>query len=387
MATFEVTIEKIEIFPHPNADKLELARVGLYNVVVGKGQFQSGDSVLYVPEYAVLPEPIITALGLTGKLAGSKNDRVKPIKLRGELSQGLVISLDTLPNGIVDGVHDYAEILGISKYEPPIPVHMAGDIQGSTDLTNWIDIENIKKYPDIFTDGTEVHISEKIHGTASLFTFLFKDTDRFYLDGELETFVSSKGLGAKKLVIKEDEKNLYWRALKTYQLDKFARHIARSAVELHAGPDNEFTIDGVDYVEPMQPKVTKIAIFGETFGAGVQDLNYGFINKLGFAVFDAYVEFDGGYGYWVNPVDLETYAKESNVPAVPTLFVGPYSLETVIEHAYGKETISGKQVHIREGVVVRPTHRVCGYWDGAKQIAKYVSDDYLLRKGETTEYS
>jgi RNA ligase (TIGR02306 family) len=387
MATFEVTIEKIEIFPHPNADKLELARVGLYNVVVGKGQFQSGDSVLYVPEYAVLPEPIITALGLTGKLAGSNNDRVKPIKLRGELSQGLVISLDALPNGIVDGVHDYAEILDISKYEPQIPVHMAGDIKGSTELTNWIDIENIKKYPDLFTDGTEVHISEKIHGTASLFTFLFKGDQYHYADKDVDTFVSSKGLGAKKFIIKEDDKNLYWRALRTYQLDKLARIIATDASLKFAGPDNEFTIDGVDYVEPMRATIEKVALFGETFGAGVQDLHYGFINKLGFAVFDAYVEFYGGSGYWVNPVDLEMYAEQANVPTVPTLYVGPYSLDVVIEHAYGKETISGKNLHVREGVVVRPTHRVEGYWDGAKQIAKYVSDDYLLRKGETTEYS
>lgn len=102
MATFEVTKEVITVLPHPNADALELARVGLYNAVVAKGAYQTGDTVLYIPEYAVLPGHIISALGLEGKLAGSNHDRVKPVRLRGELSQGIVASLDLIPAGTPD---------------------------------------------------------------------------------------------------------------------------------------------------------------------------------------------------------------------------------------------------------------------------------------------
>ncbi|MFD0850638.1 RNA ligase (ATP), partial [Actinomadura adrarensis] len=90
MSTLRVTAERLTIHPHGNADALELAQVGLYRAVVGKGQFQSGDWALYIPEGSVLPDELIAELGLDGKLAGSKKNRVKAVRLRGELSQGIV---------------------------------------------------------------------------------------------------------------------------------------------------------------------------------------------------------------------------------------------------------------------------------------------------------
>lgn len=390
MATFEVTIEPITVFPHPNAERLELARVGLYNVVVVKGQYKTGDNVLYIPEYAVLPENLIIALGLEGKLSGTHKNRVKPIKLRGETSQGLVAPLTVLTDGASELITDYAPTLGITKYEPVVPSHMAGDAHGNINLVNWIDIENIKKFPDIFPDGTEVHISEKIHGTASLFSFIFPDDD-YLMSENMEILASSKGLGAKKLVLNESESNVYWRALKQYDVETLARNLA-DAFSISVDPANGYMYDTelgskVKFPDGSIAPVITVAIFGETFGSKVQDLHYGSIGTLGFSVFDAYVEFANGHGFWVNPEKLEELANESGVPVVPTLYVGPYSLDVVIEHAYGKETISGNELHIREGVVVRPTTRIDGYSEGAKQIAKYVSDDYLLRKGETTEYN
>ena len=89
MSDLKVTLEKLEIFPHPNADLLELAQVGLYRAVVGKGQFESGDYALYIPEQAILPPELIEELGLTGKLAGPEKNRVKAVRLRGEISQGI----------------------------------------------------------------------------------------------------------------------------------------------------------------------------------------------------------------------------------------------------------------------------------------------------------
>ena len=362
MATFEVIIETITVSPHPNADRLELARVGLYNVVVGKDTYKTGEQVLYIPEYSVLPENIIIALNLEGKLAGSKHNRVKPIKLRGEISQGLVAPLDLLPNGIIEDNRDYAAELEITKWEPTIPIHMNGEVEGNTDLINWIEIENIKKFPDTFAYGEIVHISEKIHGTCTLITVIFSEHN-----DDVDILVSSKGLGSKTLVIKEDLKNVYWRAVRQYEIENFAHTIANRLKE-------------------SGTVVSKVAIFAETFGSGIQDLNYGAINNLGFAVFDVFAEDYNGTGFWLNPNDLEDITLEAEVPVVPTLYIGGYSLEKVIEHAYGKETISGKELHIREGVVIRKLERDSGYSAGSKQIAKYISDDYLLRKGNTTEY-
>ena len=91
MSTFTVPIVSVVIEPHDNADALEIARVGDYRSVVPKGEFKSGELVAYIPEQALLPAPLLQSMGLTGKLAGSDHNRVKAIRLRGVLSQGLVL--------------------------------------------------------------------------------------------------------------------------------------------------------------------------------------------------------------------------------------------------------------------------------------------------------
>ena len=372
MSTFEVTIETIEVFPHPNADRLDLARVGLYNIVVGKDSYKTGDKVLYIPEYAVLPENLITDLGLEGKLAGSKSNRVKPLKLRGALSQGLVAPLTFLTAETIAELGEeanFAEVLGITKWEPEVPTSMGGDVEGNYGLVNWIDIENLKKFPNMFIEGEEVIIDEKIHGTASLFTFLKP------LEEDSEILVSSKGLGAKKLVLKDSKHNVYWNVLRNYDLSKLAVHVARKIAETEGAV------------------VNKVAVFGETFGSKVQDLHYGFKDgNLGFAVFDIFVDYstnDGTTGIWLDPAAVLELAGEVSIPVVPRLFHGPFSIEKVTELATGKEQVSGKELHIREGVVVRPVNRP--QLDASSKIGKFVSEAYLTRKGidgqEPTEFN
>src|SRR4051812_851039 len=78
---------------HPNADALELVQVLGYRAVVAKGIHQPGDPVVYIPTDAVLPPDVVSAFGFEGKLAGRDKNRVKTVKLRGEVSQGLVIPL------------------------------------------------------------------------------------------------------------------------------------------------------------------------------------------------------------------------------------------------------------------------------------------------------
>lgn len=90
MSTLRVTAELLTVHEHPNADALELAQVGLYRAVVAKGAYRSGDAAVYIPEQSVLPAALIEELGLTGRLAGGESNRVKAVRLRGELSQGIV---------------------------------------------------------------------------------------------------------------------------------------------------------------------------------------------------------------------------------------------------------------------------------------------------------
>ena len=124
MADFEVKTYPIVIEAHPNADRLELARVGDYRSVVAKGQFQSGDICAYIPEASIVPDQLIAEMGLEGKLAGPNHNRVRAVKLRGILSQGLIYPTPHHPAGV-----DVATELDIVKYEPPIPVHMSGEVE------------------------------------------------------------------------------------------------------------------------------------------------------------------------------------------------------------------------------------------------------------------
>jgi RNA ligase (TIGR02306 family) len=369
MSTFEVTIETINVFPHPNAERLELARVGLYNIVVGKGTYNTGDKVIYIPEFAVLPEGIIETLGLVGKLAGSAKNRVKPIALRGSVSQGLVAPLSILPENAIaeigeDG--DFSEILGIKKWQPEVPEGMSGEREGNVDLIPWIDIENLKKFPDLFEDGEMIAVDEKVHGTASLYTFINPTSEN------PEILVSSKGLGSQRLVIKPSNKVLYWNVLSEYKIQELARFVAENFAEKIPGGT-----------------ITKVAIFGETYGQGVQDLNYGRSDKRGFLAFDIFFEYKNAEGYehgfWLNPSEVKSAADAVGVPIPPRLYEGPFSLEIVEKLAYGPEQVSGTEAHIREGVVIRPVERPREYSDGSHRIAKYVSDDYLTRK-DATEY-
>ena len=352
MSTLRVTAEVLTVHEHPNADALELAQVGLYRAVVAKGAYRTGDAAVYIPEQSVLPTGLIEELGLTGRLAGSNSDRVKAVRLRGELSQGIVCRPKALADvdlarAALDGT-DFAELLGITKWVPPIPPTMNGEVESAPELLPWVDIENIQRFPDIFTPGEAVVLTEKLHGSACLLTYL-ADEDRVH--------VSSKGFGAKYLALKEDPRNLYWRAMHGHGVAEVA---ARLAERLGA---------------------RRVGIFGEVYGAGVQDLTYGADGRresLGYAVFDVSAEIDGTVR-WLDAAEL----LGGELPLVPRLFEGAYDIDRVLEVASGRETVSGRELHLREGVVIRPAVERYSPVTGGRAIAKAVSAAYLTRKGGT----
>lgn len=352
MSTLRVTAEVLTIHEHPNADALELAQVGLYRAVVAKGVYRTGDTAVYIPEQSVLPSGLIEELGLTGRLAGGNADRVKAVRLRGELSQGIVcrpraLADVDLARAALDGT-DFAERLGITKWVPPIPPTMNGEVESAPDLLPWVDIENIQRFPDIFTAGEDVVLTEKLHGSACLLTYL-ADEDRVH--------VSSKGFGTKSLALKEDPRNLYWRAVHGHGVAGIA---ARLAERLGA---------------------RRIGIFAEVYGAGVQDLTYGADGRresLGYAAFDISAEIDGTVR-WLDAAELLA----GQLPLVPRLYEGPYDTERVLGIASGRETVSGRELHLREGVVIRPATERYSTVTGGRAIAKAVSAAYLTRRGGT----
>ncbi|MFI6443970.1 RNA ligase (ATP) [Kitasatospora sp. NPDC050543] len=352
MSTLRVTAERLTVLEHPNADALELAQVGLYRAVVAKGAYRTGDIALYIPEQAVLPAELIEELGLTGKLAGSRADRVRAVRLRGELSQGIVCRPQSLAGvdlaGAAERGEDFAAALGITKWAPPIPTSMNGEVEQAPDLLPWVDIENLKRFPDVFEPGEPVVLTEKLHGSCCLVTFH---------TGSGLVQVSSKGIGAQGLALVEDEKNLYWRAVRAHGVAEVARRVAERL--------------GAE----------RVGIFGEVFGSGVQDLTYGEAGRAeqpGYAVFDVSVHTDGQLR-WLDAAEV----LGDELPLVPELWRGPFDAGTVLALADGRETVSGRALHIREGVVVRPVAERYSPVLGGRAIAKVVGGAYLTRKGGT----
>ena len=87
---FSVEVRTLdEVRPHPGADRLDIGRIGGYQTILAKDRHHAGEQVLYVPEAALLPAELIAEMGLTGKLAGPDRNRVKAIRLRGVLSEGI----------------------------------------------------------------------------------------------------------------------------------------------------------------------------------------------------------------------------------------------------------------------------------------------------------
>ena len=347
MATFEAKIHRIRVEPHPNADRLELAAIGGYRCIVAKGQYQSGDLAAYIPEGAVCPDWLIAELGLEGRLAGAKKNRVKAIKLRGILSQGLVYPVDgerlrVTPSGLQEG-HDVTDLLELTKYEPPIPTHMQGEVANAFGYTLRYDIEDVKKWPDVLKEGERVHITEKIHGT---WCCLGIHPDR-------GPIITSKGLSAKGLVFKlneANENNLYVRAWEAYR-DKF--DLLRTYLAEGNSP---------------------IYVLGEIHGRGVQDLHYGEPKPV-FRVFDMYVGHPGE-GRYLSPNDTQVVACRL-LPCVPHLYEGPFSTE-IMEKLTSGPTVLGRH-NIREGVVIRPFQER-RHLELGRVILKSVSEAYLTRK-------
>ena len=361
MSVFKVEVVKLHIAPHPDADVLELAQVGGYVAVVRKGEFRTGDLAVYIPEGAVVPTEILARMGLEGKLAGPQKNRVKAARLRGVLSQGLVGSFKALGIEAREG-DDVAERLGITKYEPPTPVALGGEVfNAGRELTLDFDVQNWKSYPDILREGEEVIFTEKLHGTCTIIAILpYKDAHPEAFGERKNVLIFSKGLGAKGLAFKNNERNkdnLYARATRAL--------VARI---------NEVQRDTTGVVVPN-------FILGETFGPGVQDLTYG--NGVGFRVFAAAYGYRGDQRYQNWSFVEGSFKAQFNFETVPVLYRGPFSVAAMREHTDGKTAMGAD--HIREGIVMVPAvertdpriGRVC---------LKSVSADYLTRKNGT-EYN
>ena len=126
-----------EIRPIKGADLIELAVVGGWHSVVKKGEFGVGDEIIYCEIDSWIPQTIAPFLCKGEEVReyeGVKGERLRTVKLRGQLSQGLILPISVIDQASLGRClsvgEDVSEILGIIKYEPPIPAQLAGDVVG-----------------------------------------------------------------------------------------------------------------------------------------------------------------------------------------------------------------------------------------------------------------
>lgn len=385
MSTFACNVVKIDsVDHHPNADRLSLVQIGGYTCISaklanGSHRYNAGDWVVYIPEAAILPEWLLKQMDFwkddKGTLAGSNGNRVKAMRLRGIFSQGVLYQLrrhrqkwilkgdnDRIKQGVRIG-EDVGEVLGVVKYEPPIPTSMSGEVTSLFGKTVKFDVENHQRYPHVFQPGEPVVATEKLHGTFAAFCYWPGLNNPELLNGEW--FAYSKGLGSQGLVFKNNEANatnLYQRFLATSDL-----HRRITAL----------TDESAKFGYEVQP----VTILGEIFGQGVQDLAYG-QKTPSFRMFDVYAG-DPGNGRWLTWEELELFSNATGIELVPLLYNGPYDEAALVALRDGKDSISNSNV--REGIVIKSTTNRTDIELG-RAMLKMVSPDYLLRKNGT-EYN
>ena len=334
MSTLIVEVCRIEnVAAHGNADALELAQIKGWQCVIPKGQYAAGDLVTYIPIDAVIPVEHSDRWGFTKYLS---NGRVRCAKLRGEPSFGVIVNLEKSEWSEGEDVKDF---YGITKYVPPIKIS-AGDAAPSHPLfPEYTDVENLRNFPSVLTDGEEVVATEKLHGTSCRIGLI---------EGEL----MAGSMSVRRVRPERLADSIYWQPLETAGVQPLLEHLGQTS--------------------------RQVILYGEVFGSKIQNLNYGLVGMLGFRAFDLLVD-----GKYLSADAFFGICAEFGVETVPMLYRGPYELGTIKALSEGPTTLGA--AHIREGVVVKPAvertdpkvGRVC---------LKYIGDPYLFAKNVTDSH-
>ena len=323
-----------DIKPIEGADMIELATVGGWNVVVAKNVgHKVGDMVVYCEIDSFLPiREEFEFLRKTSykKMGDQEGFRLKTIRLRGQVSQGLILPIHVLP--LLEMVHegqDVTEMLGIVKYEPPIPAELAGKVKGQFPSflrkTDEERVQNlVKEYEEYrYQSKHQFYITEKLDGSSAT----------FYLNnGEF-------GVCSRNLELLETEGNTFWKVARETDLENKLRQYGKN-----------------------------LSLQGELIGEGIQGNPYKIKGQkvMFFNVFDIDKQERMSLGAFLKVMDdlfLEF------VPILDINFELPETVEDMLKYAEDKSVLNDKTE--REGVVVRSM-------DGTISF-KAISNSFLLK--------
>lgn len=363
----------LDIQPHNNAERLEVATVYGFQVIVSKGRYQVGDKAVYIPIDSILPEKLekkIFPEDSKVKLSGS---RVRQIKLRGLASQGMLID----PKDIADltdvsklkDEQDLKTILGVKKYQPPVrAVNLNAGQKGQRNKKHenplfhkYNGLDNIKWLPNKFGQETQVVIQEKLHGTNARASIMPYAT----------TTLKRKILQLLRLAPKFE--NCYG-----------SNNVEISAKTTYNGFYGEDVYGSVfSKIDVFKKLKFGEAVYGEIIGPGIQKgYTYG-LKEHAFILFDVKVLQEDGSQKWLSPSEVKKFAEERGFTYVPVLYEGPFSRELAYSLTKGPSVFC-PQEKIREGIVIKSADNYSV--GGNKQALKWVSEDYLNDPTNTDEH-
>lgn len=341
-----VVIDKV--IKHPNADALDLCTVGGWVVVSQRGLYGPGDLACYFEIDSWVPNTIAPFLTKEGKepkvYEGVPGERLRSIKLRGELSQGLLIPMRELPVDFCQEPQedeDLTETLGVLKWERPMNAQLQGLARGNFPhfirKSDQERVQNIKRaYLAAVADGEEFNVTIKLDGSS--FTGFLKDDG-----GEVRTGVCSRNLELK--IDEDNAENTFVKTFNRYELDEILRHI--------------YTTTG-----------RQLAFQGEMCGPGIQGNFEGLCDVQLFI----YNIFDIDNQQYLLPGETRHICSDYNLQMVPTFsrrMQLPATIQEVLEMADGESGLFGKY---REGLVFKSLTRHFSF--------KAISNRYLIKQGE-----
>ena len=378
-----------DITPIDGYDRVELAHVGGWTVVVGKGEFHPGDPAIYFEIDSKLPE--IEPFSNMDFLV-KKHYKVKTQRMCKSISQGLLMSAENFgwrkfhdgvcrPDGTAFIISEGSRFLtkaldvtyvvpednerksSVDKYKKMAQRHgklfskqpfrwlmrrtwgkkllfvFFGKKKDKRGWPAWVsktDEERVQNMTWVLTNKEPMVVTEKIDGTSTTFTL---KKGKF---GKTDFYVCSRNV----VFDKPDKTCFYETNVYTEMAEKY--DIENKMKKMLNDLDTEW-----------------VTIQGETFGKGVQNRDYS-LNEHDFRAFNLVTPKEGRWGTTIAQKYLEIY----DIPFVPILddkFILPDTVEELLDYATGKSVFDDK---LREGVVIRS-------FNGSLSF-KAVSNDYLL---------
>lgn len=330
------TIRKIEeIRPIEGADAICAYRVDGWWVVDQKEAYNVGDLAVYIEIDSWVPTalaPFLSKGQEPREFNGVRGERLRTVRLRGQVSQGLLLSRYTVLDrvGEIQEGQDVSELLNVQKWEAPIPAQLAGDVEGPFPTvipkTDQERIQNLTEELKEWQDNPNFiwEVTEKLDGSSMT---VFVDGDR-------------EGVCSRNWALKETEGSSLWRVARREGLIEKIRNTGRN-----------------------------LALQGEIIGEGIQGNRYN-VRGQEFHVFDIY---DIDRGDYMTPFERRTFCDTHGITHVPVLakemVIGEF-VQGLLTMAEGKSVLNDKAE--REGLVFK-----CYTYGGP--TFKAISNSWLIK--------